>query len=394
MRTVTLQDPAWIKQAKENLRDLYEGRPLMRMPFEFVPYTDIKSKLETDTVKRSPVTVEEYNRHYFDHELALQEQLKLYEDRSRSEFRDDSVLAITPMNGAMGWFNEFFGGKNEWFNNRPPFPYHIISEVSQIDSLKPDISKGDLFRLGLEQMRYFAEEVGDKIPVQSLDLQSPINFASILIDYTKLLYMMIDAPEKVHQLMRMITETLIVSMRMIRKEMVADWPLSQFGWWMPKGVLMADDLMAVLNPELYAEFGKPYNAMIAEEFGAVSVHSCGKIEHNLENVASTRGIVALNTHEPLAVAAPIIKNRLVLIVGGVKNSVAPNYPGSTRDNLKTGEEVTEFWWNDFIRIAEFKEQRLLYQCHALLGKKRTAQDVYDKMLDFSNCLVNGDLSEL
>jgi len=65
-----------------------------------------------------------------------------------------------------------------------------------------------------------------------------------------------------------------------------------------------------------------------------------------------------------------------------------------RDNLKTGEEVAEFWWNDFASIPEFKGQRLLYQCHALLGKKRTAQDAYDKMLDFSNCLINGNLSEL
>ncbi|MCF6174878.1 MAG: hypothetical protein L3J71_03840 [Victivallaceae bacterium] len=392
MKNIKIQNSKQVAKIKKNLSDLYEWRPLEYTPFEFTPYNNVKNKLETDNQRKVSATVEEYNKRFFDDELALQEQLKSYEKRVSLEFQGDTVFALEPMSGAMGWFNEFFGGKNEWFNNRPPYPHPIIDNISQIDSLKPDISKGEMFHKGLKQMRYFAEKVGDKIPVKSIDLQSPVNFASILIDYTNLIYMMMDNSAKIHQLMRMITDTLITSLYMIKKEMITDWPLSQFEWWIPKGVFMSDDLMAVLDPELYAEFGKPYNEIIAEEFGAVSLHSCGGIKHNLENVASTKGIVAINTHEPLSIAAPIVDNRAVLVVGGVENSVAPNYPGSLRDPLETGEEVAQFWWNDFSQIMNYKDTRFLYQCHALLEKERTPQEAYSKMLDFSRRLVNGNIS--
>lgn len=394
MRTIKLQDPVWIERVKKNLSDLYERRPLTRMPFEFVPYINISSKLEEDaqSFKARKATVDDMKRSYYDYELALQNQLKDYEQRTTRGFQDDSVFVIIPLSGAQGWFPEFFGGINEWQPNRPPFPHPLVNNISQLDSLKPDISKGELFRIGIEQMRYFIKEVGDKIPVGTPDIQSPVDFASMLIDYTNLIYMMVDYPQKVHQLMRMITETLISSLHLMKKEMVADWPITQFSWWMPKGVFLSDDLMAVLSPELYAEFGVPYNEIIAEEFGGIALHSCGNIKHNLENVAKTKGIIALNTHETLTTAAAALKDRVSVITGAVREIMAPNYPGSLRDNLATGKEVEEFWWRDFNHLPEIKGQRFLYQCHALC-KDRAPEEAYQKMLGFSDRLVNGNNNE-
>jgi len=389
MRAIKLQDTVWVEQAKNNLRALYEKQPLERMPFEFIAVTNIASKLEMDknTATSSTTSIDDYKRGYYDYELALQKQLRAYEARSTSEFQDDSVLGITALSGAQGWFVEFFGGQNEWFPNRPPFPHPMINDISQLDSLKPDIGKGELFRVGLEQMRYFAKEVGDKIPVYTLDIQSPIDFASMLVDYTNLVYMMIDYPEKVHQFLQMITGTLITALHLMKKEMVSDWPLSQFPWWIPRGVFMADDLMAVLSPDLYAEFGVPYNEIIAEEFGGISLHSCGNIKHNLENAAATKGIIALNTHETLATAAAVLKDRAAIITGGVREVIAPNYPRSIRDILGTGKEVQDFWWQDFKHLPEIHGQRFLYQCSALC-KDRRPEEAYAEMLEFSKILVN------
>jgi len=359
------------------------------MPFEFIAFTNIVGKLEMDkkTATSFTTSIDDYKRGYYDYELALQNQLRAYEARAASEFQDDSVLGITALSGAQGWFVEFFGGQNEWFPNRPPFPHPMINDISQLDSLKPDIGKGELFRVGLEQMRYFAKEVGDKIPVHTLDIQSPIDFASMLVDYTNLVYMMIDYPEKVHQFLQMVTDTLITALHLMKKEMVSDWPLSQFPWWIPGGVFMADDLMAVLSPDLYAEFGVPYNEIIAEEFGGKSLHSCGNIKHNLENAAATKGIIALNTHETLETAAAVLKDRAAIITGGVREVMAPNYPRNIRDTLGTGKEVQDFWWRDFECLPEIHGQRFLYQCSALC-KDRRPEEAYAEMLEFSKRLVN------
>jgi uroporphyrinogen-III decarboxylase len=384
MKKIKLQDKIWVEQAKKHLRALYEGEPFRRMPFMFVPYPNVQGKIEENkaTVSSSTTTVDEYRRRYYDYELALDKQLKAYEQGISAGFQDDTVLSIGPLSGALGWFVEFFGAENEWFSNRPPFPHPLINKASEIDSLKPEISKGELFRVGLEQMRYFVKEVGDKIPVGTMDLQSPIDLASMLMDYTNLIYLMVDDPEKAHGFLKMITEVLIESLYLMKKEMVSDWPLSQFPWWVPRGVFMSDDLMSTLSPELYAEFGKPYNEIIGREFGGLSLHSCGDIRHNLKNAATTEGLIALNTHETLRTTSKALRDRVVVITGGVREVMAPNYPGSRRDGLKTGEEVGAFWWEDFGHLPEIKGQRYLYQCHALL-KTHTPEEAYEKMSSFS-----------
>ena len=388
MRNVKAQDSKWVARAKGNLTKLFEGEELESMPFEFQPFSNIKSKIEENITSLNAGTlgVDAYKKNCYDYELALEGQLNLYNRDISSEFYHDSIFSLRPLSGVQGWFVEFFGGENEWFDNRPPFPHPMIFDINQIDSLKPDMSKGNLFKHGLAQMNYFSKEVGESIPVCTLDLQSPIDFCSMLIDYTNLIYMMIDHPKKIHQLMRMITDTLIESMHMMKKEIIADWPVSQFPWWIPRGVFMSDDLMAILDAPLYEEFGKPYNEMISEEFGGLALHSCGNIKHNLENVATTKGIIALNTHETLETLAPVIKDRAVVITGGVKEVMAPNYPLNKRDELKTGKEVADFWWEDFNHLSEIKGQRCLYQCQALLYD-HTPQETYDKMLAFSRELV-------
>ena len=384
MKHTIRQGRAWVEQAKRHLRDLYDGRPLDRLAFEFLAHRDIKGRLDEDAALagRSATTVDDHKRGYYDHELALDNQLKRYEQRVSGGFQDDTVVSISPLGGALGWFVEFFGATNEWFPNRPPFPYPLITRGAQIDSLKPDLSRGELFRVALEQMRYFAREVGESIPVGAPDLQSPIDQASMLMDYTNLIYLMMDEPSRAHRLLRMVTDVLVESLHAIKREMVTDWPLSCFGWWMPRGVFLSDDLMAVLSPDLYAEYARPYNEIVGREFGGVALHSCGNIRHNLENVAATEGIIALNTHETLETATAALGDRVVVITGGVREVIAPHYPGNRRDHLETGAEVEAFWWEDFGHLPEITSRRFLYQCSALL-KTRTAEEAYQTMLDYS-----------
>ena len=386
---VVPQDAEWVKQAKKNLTDFYENRPLDRMPFEFHGCDitgEFKPKIDSAKPSAPLKSVAEARREFFDPALSLRGQLDTIAKRVRQGFWDDSVYALHPIGGATGWLTEVFGGKTEWFANRPPYPHPVIFETRAIDHLRPDFEGSELYQAAFQHMRFFRDAVGDRIPISPPDLQSPVDVASMIMDYTQLVYAMMDEPERVHALMRMVTEAIIHTCHAFRKEMT-DYPMSHFSWWLPRGIFLSDDLQAVLNPELYREFAVPYNEILAKEFGGLAVHSCGKILHNVDNVASTRGMLVFNTHDPLCAVAPIVKNRVAVILGGIADVIAPNHPECKRPFLKTPDELEAFWWDDFLRLKKAKGQRVLYQCHALLSK-RTAQEAYDQMLEISREMVN------
>lgn len=55
---------------------------------------------------------------------------------------------------------------------------------------------------------------------------------------------------------------------------------------------------------------------------------------------------------------------------------------------KSPAELEEFWWRDFERMTAVKGQRFLYQCHALLSKRK-GRETYDRMLALSRETVKG-----
>lgn len=374
------QDDAWIRQAKKNLTALYENKPLEHMPFEFVccDITDEYKPREKKAMTEDPAIVAEERRKFLDPELQLKDQLGHIASRVRQGFWDDSIMALHPLAGATGWLTEVFGGRTEWFAGRPPYPHPVIMDIGDVDKLKPDFEGSELYQAALSHLRYFQKAVGDKIPISAPDLQSPIDVASMILDYTQLIYAMMDDPGRVHCLMRMITEAMIKACREFKGE-ISNYTMTSFNWWMPRGIFLSDDLQAVLNPEFYREFAVPYNEMLAEEFGGLGLHSCGRIMHNVENVVSTRGLLGFNTHDPLSSIAPMVGNRVVPIVGGIADVIAPNHPECRRPLLKGPEELEDFWWNDFEKISSVKGQRFLYQCHALICRRKP-QEAYDRML--------------
>ena len=52
--------------------------------------------------------------------------------------------------------------------------------------------------------------------------------------------------------------------------------------------------MAVMSPRLYPDFARRYNERIAAEYGRVVIHTCGSGEHNLTELAKTKGLLAFD----------------------------------------------------------------------------------------------------
>ena len=86
-------------------------------------------------------------------------------------------------------------------------------------------------------------------------------------------------------------------------------------------------------------------------------------------MAATKGLIAFNTQDPLGKVAPIVKDRVAVVLGAIAEPVFDTHPDSRRSSLKDAESLEKFWWDDFEKLPTVKGQRVLYQCHALLSQR-------------------------
>jgi hypothetical protein len=138
------------------------------------------------------------------------------------------------------------------------------------------------------------------LPVGITDFQGPLTTANQLMGYDKLIYLMYDAPEVMHELMDKVTETLILWVKR-QKEVIGE-PLGecisdqQVYVGKHAGVWFSDDDVVLMSPSTYKEFVVPYNSRILKAFGGGCVHYCGNATHQAENFLHTEGLLAINNY--------------------------------------------------------------------------------------------------
>jgi len=145
-------------------------------------------------------------------------------------------------------------------------------------------------------------------------------------NYGDFLYALYDDPPAAHRLLRMVTDVIIETVEELKRAfpglVCMHCPLI----WMPSdvGISISDDVMAVISPRTYAEFGVPYNRAIAEHFGGISIHSCGDISHQIDNLRQIPGLYALNygtSETPHQAMVEALGGRVLLVVHQGLNKV-------------------------------------------------------------------------
>ena len=63
--------------------------------------------------------------------------------------------------------------------------------------------------------------------------------------------------------------------------------VSHPGW---AGISISDDNLAVVSPDIGREFCLKYDQELADAFGGLAIHSCGKWQHLMPDVAKMRNI--------------------------------------------------------------------------------------------------------
>lgn len=169
-----------------------------------------------------------------------------------------------------GFWSEFgmctepsaFGAKCLFFENEFPFAEKVIQSVEDIDRLgRPDPRRHGLLPFVVKRLQHARpriEATGHKI--RFAVSRGPLNVASFLMGTTEFLTEMKVSPEKVHRLLRLITD------------FIRDWLAYQRECFPTiDGVLLLDDIVGFIGEEDFKEFAQPY---LKELFNSLGVSVC------------------------------------------------------------------------------------------------------------------------
>lgn len=193
-----------------------------------------------------------------------------------------------------------FGCGTRWMGDEPPWSYPIITDVSQVFSIrKPRVSDGCIIQEIKRHIDYAKSVMGGSIPMLVVDMQSPFSVACQIWEWESLMTACCSSPQAAHHFLRIVTE---FSIEFLQEYLTwLENPLFP-GRNFPSipeniGINIADDTAAImLSPEQYEEFALPYNIMVSQAFGGLSIHSCGNYNHQLDNLLKIPNLKAIQCH--------------------------------------------------------------------------------------------------
>lgn len=156
----------------------------------------------------------------------------------------------------------------------------------------------------LDMGEYFIEVIVDYpnikkyVYVYHPDLQGPIDICELLWGWDLFLAVS-ERPELVKSLLELITETYIHFMKEWNKIMPATDGFAVHWSMLHKGhIMLRDDSAMNFSPEMFAEFIRPYDQKLLNEFGGGAIHFCGKGDHFMPLIAEMDHVFAVNMSQP------------------------------------------------------------------------------------------------
>jgi len=142
-------------------------------------------------------------------------------------------------------------------------------------------------------------KIGKCVHIYHPDMQGPMDICELLWG-SEMFLDLIDKPDRVHQILTLLTDTYVRFMRewdavvgTNGKDWAVHWSL------MHKGKLMLrTDSGMNLSPETYDEFIRPYDQRLLDELGGGAVHFCGRGSHYIATACGMNAMYAINLSQP------------------------------------------------------------------------------------------------
>ena len=185
----------------------------------------------------------------------------------------------------------------------------VARTVGDVLALAPKLFEETDFQRALDDHREICGRLGTRdIYLRTPDLQGPMNTLALLFeDQAELIAALYEQPDVAHEALRRVTDMTIELVSRFRAEAGPEkvigniWPFTA----LPdgRGVCVTQDYMPLLGPDLYAEFELPCLRRIADTFGGVYIHCCGRFAWHLPALATSGaniiGIECSNDHTPM-----------------------------------------------------------------------------------------------
>ena len=252
----------------------------------------------------------------------------------------------------------YWGGKT-FFPNPESNNIFIEPAVQTLEDAMKIIPKAiddpemDAFK-SIRLFRKLSGQLGtDKLWVRSPDFQGTLNTAGLILNQEEMLMSMFSEPEAVHKFLDKVSDFLIEYFLYMKRgtgnRICGNiWPYTFFPSEL--GASFTEDLMPLLGPDEYREFGIPYVEKLSRAFGSVHIHCCGEWGRHAENLKrSSAKIRAMEFHYPFTKLEEIeiLSDTTVFIPYVAIGHDQVKFKSTTEyyeHLLKTSDGKTRFWF--------------------------------------------------
>jgi hypothetical protein len=175
--------------------------------------------------------------------------------------------------------------------------------LSVLDRGMPDLTSalgGRVFRAGeafLDAMSRYPK-IARHVTLYHPDLQGPIDLVELIWGSAMFLGFY-DEPDLLRQLLDLVTQTYIAFMRKWQLLVPPAGDHSVHWGMLHRGTLMLrNDSLMNLSPQLYTQFVRPADQRLLDEFGGGAIHFCGRGDHFIEPMCQMRGLHAIHLTQP------------------------------------------------------------------------------------------------
>ncbi|HEY4723419.1 MAG TPA: uroporphyrinogen decarboxylase family protein, partial [Anaerolineae bacterium] len=194
------------------------------------------------------------------------------------DYRTDAPAYLEPWYG-IGTTASAFGGDYEWPEGQAPVVRPLYRSIHDVPPLVPrDFAEVPIMQYTLDTIEYFLDQTQGCVPLSWSDLQAPLNVATELIDTSAFFTAMVEAPDRVKDILAAMTEVVIqftqkqsglIGQRLARPG--HGFASARTG----QGIGLSTDNLVMISPRMYEKFCVADNVKIGAAFGGVAIHSCG-----------------------------------------------------------------------------------------------------------------------